>query len=256
MRDYKIITIISDSLGMVRPINEYHPANDDKDFQNNITYKNIYAYLLQLLLGNEYHVLFRGQRARMSDSLVGIQSLHDDIIYNDSSVLVLHLGIVDCAPRLVSRFERRIISMIRKMHLSILAEFYLTFKSKHRLFFTKYFPIVYVPLKKFENNLNFLVEEVKRKSNIDKIVFINIADTTKINKNRSFNFDKNIQKYNEAINAVVCNNNEVATLLDFYAITHLDVDKYILSDGIHLTSYSHMHIANLLYKIITKDNHS
>src|SRR4030042_4022387 len=94
------ITIIGDSLPMVYA-------------KYVLSYKNTYPYLLQTLLGPcQYHVVLRSRRRNhvLTQSLR--DNLDDDILYNDSEYIIIHLGIVDCAPRTFSLLEDRILYVL------------------------------------------------------------------------------------------------------------------------------------------------
>jgi len=86
----EIITILGDSLDMPR-LNE------------NILYKDTYAYKLDSLLGNDYLVINRSRRANTILEQANRQNINDDILSSESEYFIIHLGIVDCAPRLFSK---------------------------------------------------------------------------------------------------------------------------------------------------------
>jgi lysophospholipase L1-like esterase len=232
----KIVTIIGDSLSMVRP-------------KEGILYNDTYVFKLQKILGPNFHVLSRNRRA--NDLIEQSIWINDDILYNESSITIIYLGIVDCAPRLFSRKTSMILNFMTQY--SILNKFVIfpviKFKSKHRRFFTKRFPKTYVPQNIFKDKLEFIVKSIRDKTK-SKVIIVNIADTSKKNKIRSYNFEDNINDYNNIINDICSDNADFCKLVDFNKITKVEKDL-ILDDGIHLSIKGHNNLAYLLYQEIS-----
>jgi lysophospholipase L1-like esterase len=237
----KIVTIVSDSLGMVRP-NEGRTEDD-------IYYRDLYSYKLQESLGGNYCVVHHGIRGLTTNDLNSEQYIHDYIQNSESEYAVLHIGICDCAPRLIRNSERLALKVFDKLGLRFLSKYYIKFKSKNRLFFTKKFPYQYVNPERYYNNLRSLI----RKSiniGVKKVIVINIINTSDDNNNRNYNFRKNIRLYNEIINKVVNENPEKVCLIDLYNESVQSLHEYILEDGIHITTKAHDLIAQKIYKEI------
>jgi lysophospholipase L1-like esterase len=232
------ITIIGDSLSMVYA-------------KYGLSYKNTYPYLLQTLLDPcKYHVISRSRRRNhvLTQSLR--DNLDDDILYNDSQYIIIHLGIVDCAPRTFSLLEDRILYVLMQAPvLKWLANFVTKFKSKHRRFFTKNFPQVYVTKPDFKEKYELILNEIKSKVHPKKVFLLNIADTNDENKRRSYNFEKNILEYNEVIADLARKNAGFCELIDVFGLTK-SKKEFLLDDGIHLGKEAHEALAKILYEKI------
>ncbi len=232
--DLKIITIIGDSLSL--------PSSEKE-----ITYKYTYPFKLQLLLGqNEYHVALRSN-GRNNVSIAALrENLDRNILFNDSMYIIFHLGIVDCAPRLVGLFGDRILYVMTQVPvLNVLAKLFFKFQTKYRRFFTKYFPKTYISKKDFKEKYGFILREVKKTANPKKVFLINIADTSEKNKKKSYNFEKNILEYNKILEDLASENKDFCELVDLFSATR-DHKELMLEDGIHLSKEGHEFLAQLL----------
>ena len=228
----KIITILGDSLSMVR---------NDED----VTLRTIYPYLLVKFLGNDYYIINKSKRGNTSDFQTLNQYLYDDVETSDSSIVILQIGICDCSPRIISKFEKIILNYFLPVFLSF---FYIKFKSKHRYFFTKYFPKTYVTKARFESNYKQLLESILKLDKIQKIIIINIADTNEYNKKRSYNFEQNIIDYNRVIQKLAFENPKIQIIDSFnYSKT---IPNFLLSDGIHISNSAHQILAENISKLI------
>ena len=85
-----VVTIISDSLGLLS--------------SSDCSLKDTYPYLPQEKLP-EIYVNFKGERKFDTDLLLLKQNIHDKLLNNNSSFVIIHLGIVDCAPRIIGKNE-------------------------------------------------------------------------------------------------------------------------------------------------------
>lgn len=233
----KVVTIIGDSLSMVRP-----------DCQ--LTLKSLYPYQLQTKLGKNYYVVVRNRRANHTNTQCQYQHLHDDILYNDSDYIIFHLGIVDCAPRLITRLERLIFRLFR---VNTRENIYIRFKSRYRRFFTRYFPFQRVTKRQFQDNFEKLISLIREQTATKKIFILNIADTNEYNKHRSFNYAKNIEEYNGILADLVNSNSNTCCLID---VNSWSLNKEImLDDGMHINKKGHELIASVLYEgILNAEN--
>lgn len=201
------IVILGDSLGMAR---------------SEIKFEETYPYILQTSLP-DCEIYAKHRRANDSDLQSEFLNIQDDIDYMKADILVIHLGIVDCAPRLFSRAEQK-----RLQYLKIISKYIIAFMSKRRFFFTKLFPKVYVDRGSYEKNIRTLI--LSGKKNAKRVIVVNIADTSVENKKKSYGFEENIKQYNEVLSKLV-EENEVE-LLEMFKITD---ESMLLEDGIHLS---------------------
>lgn len=211
----KRIVIIGDSLAMPRyevPLEETYP------------------YLLNKVWKN-CEIIVRNRRANTTKSQVSSQNILDDIIFLKPQIVIIHLGIVDCAPRLFTKIEQLILSKLKWVN-----KFIISFFSKYRFFFTKINPKVYVNKKEFHKYSLKLIQECK-KNGVENILVLNICDTTSENKKKSFNFENIICEYNNILNNVIKEENVL--LIDINSIIKEDM---LLTDGIHLNQIGHKKI--------------
>lgn len=220
------LVIIGDSLAMPRP---------------ETPYEYTYPYLLKLMLGPEWEVINRARRANRIDIQMEEQNLCDDISWLKPDAVVVHLGIVDCAPRLFSLRQHRVLERtpqaIRKYIIGI--------ASAHRAFFTKHYPKQYVPLTKFGPLYEALVARLQREK--ITVIVCNIADTNEKNKHRSFGFTQNIARYNRIIEDVAMRYG--AKLVDCYGLSR-EMDGFLLEDGIHLSPHGATAVAEKICRAL------
>lgn len=192
----------------------------------NLPYEQTYPYLLQQELGRNEVV---PRNLRLNDTAHQFKMMHEDVGLFKPDVVVMQLGIVDCAPRLFWRFEHKLVSYINKF-IPVVG-----FISKFRYPLTRVFPKVYVSKNRFRTNLRKIFNYL-RKHDIETIV-INIADTSEVNKSKSYKYEDNIRDYN-------------AILYDETPDKNLFIDIFsygsdiLLEDGIHLNEYGNKVVAD------------
>ena len=228
-----IITILGDSLSMARD-------------NSGIGYKNTYSYLLNKNIGGSFLVLNKAKRTNTVVNQSLRQHIIDDILTTEAIYYVIQLGIVDCAPRIISIFEKRILKLIK---ITWITKSYIKLKSNNREFFTKYFKRTYVPIDIFEQKYRFILKTIESLPNVEKIILINIADTNQKNKSRSFNFESNILKYNKVIEQIADSNNLRIELVDLYSMTKND-PSLLLEDGIHISKKAHIKLAQKIGELL------
>lgn len=229
----KIIGIAGDSLSMV---------NSEEE----LLYEELYPYRLQMKLGEEFHLIVRNRRANNSSLQFNWLNLHDDILCNNSRYQVIHIGISDCAPKLISRPEDIV---MRLLGMGGYRNFYIRFKSRHRRFFTKLFRFQKVPLDKFIKNFTHAINEIREKTKIKKVFVLGICDTNDLKKRRSFNIEKHINDYNNALMSVVNLNKDLSEYIDMYSQSRKDM-SIMFKDGMHINQKGHELIASILFERI------
>jgi hypothetical protein len=232
-RELIIVTILADSLAMPRP---------------ELSYSDLYPYKLSILLGGDFLVV---NKARRNNTVVeqasetGPGYLVEEVSYmKESSYFVVHIGIVDCAPRIFSRREHATLERLPAIGKPII-----NFKSAHRRFFTKHFPKVYVEKDDFRSHLDLLINTIANKTSAEKVFIINIADTNEENKSRSFGFSNNLKEYNSIIADVSKKYNDKVDVFDLYSKTK-EIPALVWEDGIHIKKEAHQMIAEYLGKKI------
>jgi len=222
----KRILLLGDSLGM--------PTG-----KNEITYEDTYPYILSKGM-KDFEVVSRHRRTNDTTQQLKYQFIFDDVEMMNPDYMVIHLGIVDCSPRLFSRFQN---AAIRKLPNSLSKSIIKVF-SKYRYFITKTFPKVYVSKQQYEINLNKFIQ-LSVEFNITPI-FIEILQTSKDNNKKSFNFQKNINQYNEILKRITQENK-------INIIKYKIPNTYLLDDGIHITKEANLYIAEQIQIMIEND---
>jgi hypothetical protein len=139
----KRIVILGDSLSMPRP-------------NEGIILEYTYSYLLN----KSFEVINKSKRVNDTKLQILEQNILDDIDYLNPDIII-YLGIVDCAPRLLSRNESRLINILPNKLRKII----INFLSKYRLFFTKLRNIQYVNMNSFKKNTELLLNLCIKKNN-------------------------------------------------------------------------------------------
>ena len=221
----KCILLLGDSLGM--------PTGKDE-----ITYEDTYPYLLSQKLNN-FEVISRHRRTNDTSKQLVYQAIFDDIEMINSNYMVVHLGIVDCAPRVFSRFQNAAIGVLP----NIITKHVLNFISKHRYTITRLFPKTYVSKQMYNSNLEKFVQ-ISKEHNIT-LIFIEILQTSEANNRKSYNFKKNIMEYNKVLESIIMKYN--------IKLIKYDSKNYLLDDGIHITKEANMYLADEISKLIKED---
>lgn len=194
----KIVAIVGDSLSLPR---------------EGTAYRETYPFLLSEMLGDGYEVV-NLSRPRNDTGKISPRS----VLTYQPDYTVIHLGIVDSAPRLFGKTADFILSHVMPEKLALK---WIRFKSRHRLWFTRIFPKTYVSLKEFARNIfNF-------ERTFPRPIFVGIMDTSPENKKRSYGFFKNIYSYNSVLSMVGC----------------IGMPAFYGMDGIHLNKQGHRFLA-------------
>ena len=221
----KRIVILGDSLGMPRARG-----------YGEIDYEDTYPYLLMNSIKN-CEFISRHRRANDTNKQLISQYIKDDIEMLKPDILVVHLGIVDCAPRVLLRYQNAIVSilpsMIRKIILKII--------SKFRYDITKLNNKTYVKKNKFKENIGKIVDISDRIGM--QLFFIEILITNEENNKRSYNFNKNIMEYNAII--------EMSAMSKHVSLIKYDPkNNYLLNDGIHINKKGNKFLANKINELV------
>ncbi len=216
----KKIVILGDSLGLPR---------------EELKFEETYPYLLQSKLFNDFQVISKHKRA--NDSKMQSFSLYDDVELYKPDIVIVHLGIVDCAPRLFYRKEKILFSYINKIVPII------KIMSKHRFFLTKYLPKVYVNQSEYEKNILKIIHFLEERD--IKIILVGITSTNLKNSEKSFSYDENIKRYNSILEKIV----EDKKKIDFIDMYQYGED-ILLEDGHHLNANGSELLATEIAKII------
>lgn len=223
------IVVMADSLAMAR------------EGETNVSFEATYPYLLDQSLRRRFHseaplVIERGMRRRTIEYV--LDEWYELVDLRKPEVVVIHVGIVDCAPRVFLRRERQFVENLRP---AFLRESILRNVHRHRPAIVNMRKKVYVPPDRF----NALVEQVMARAKASKLrslVMVNIITPPAEMDERSPGFISNVCIYNDILK-------KHAEANGVYLI---DIDRMIKEaggveqltvDGIHLNEAGHEMLA-------------
>jgi len=223
------IVIMADSLAMPRA------------GETNIAFEATYPYLLEQSLRSRKEtqsaiVIERGMRRRTIEYV--LDEWQELVELKTPDVVVIHVGIVDCAPRVFLRRERQFVENLRPAWFR---DAVLRFVHNHRSAIVKFRKKVYVPPERFKPLLDQVFQKA-RECRVRSLVFVNIVTPPAEMEQRSPGFINNVHAYNEMIRTKV--QQEGAHLID--------LDKIVLDgggaakltvDGIHINEEGHARVA-------------
>lgn len=217
----KKLLIAGDSLSMSR-------------YRDDVPYDAMYSTLLATRL-RDWLVVNGSLRANTSRRVVSIDYQEEYVLPLSPDVVVLQVGIVDCMPRLMSKYERHIVGLMARVRgFRYLARLYISFKSKRRYFFTKNKKIVFVGAPEFRSNI------IKFRDLLGGlgcgVIAINIPCPGKRLSDRTFGVDGVVSEYNKIIDEVFCGAG--CAIVDLYGMTRSN-PSLLQDDGYHIRRECH-----------------
>ena len=225
------ILILADSLALPRPEGEgYTP------------YESTYPFILDQTLRDgsaDFNVIERGMRRRTIENV--LEDWYELVELRKPDVVVVHVGIVDCAPRVFLRHERDRMERFRPARVRIKI---LDFAHKHRKQIVQLRKVVYVPREKFAQGVNEVVERATN-SGVKSLVFIDIISPPDEMEERSPGFQKNVETYNQILSGTASSAGVKLLALNDLVKANGGTSKLTV-DGIHLSSEGHQLLAHEL----------
>ena len=227
------IAILADSLALPRQ----KEAGDTP-------YETTYPFLLERDLRrkwghDEIGIIERGLRRRTIENVV--EDWFEIVELRKPEVVVVHVGIVDCAPRVFLRKERDFVERLRPARLRAPI---LNFAHEHRRRIVQLRKKVYVSPERFEAGVDRVIE-LAGKCNLKSLVFVNIISPPVEMEERSPGFLKNVETYNRLLENKGQHSN--VTVIDLNRLLSLNGGtKALTVDGIHLSPEGHRLLANAL----------
>lgn len=228
------IVVMADSLAMAR------------EGETNVAYETTYPYLLDQWLRQRFGsqaplVSERGMRRRTIEYV--LDEWYELVDLRKTDVVVVHVGIVDCAPRVFLRRERQFVENLRP---GFLRRFILDYVHRHRRAVVNMRKKVYVPPERF----NALVGQVMAKakaSELRSLVIVNIITPPAEMDERSPGFIRNVGIYNEILRKHAEANG--AHLIDIdRLIKEAGSVEQLTVDGIHINEAGHKMLAQEIEK--------
>lgn len=189
-----------------------------------VKYICTWPYLIQKLFPT-----FTIENNSMWGNTTGCLEGKNSLEWYNPEIVIIQLGIVDCAPRLLSNFERKILSALP----SRVGKGYSII---NKLFRKRSLKKAYISANQFKKNIeNF----ISRAENIDvrKIFFISILDSGEKYANKNPKAQEAIDMYNN----ILINCIEKSDICEFVKIKDINekVDEHTLKDGFHYNDIGH-----------------
>lgn len=239
MSDYLKIAIVADSLALPRPANA-----------GLVRYEETYPVLLHQMLcdaipGRKILVAERGQRFRTMSSV--LRDWTEVVEYRDPQFVIVHVGIVDCAPRIFSAAER---SRLERLRPVLMRRAILWAVRRLRPFLISVRkPRVYTGLPEFEAACLAVIERA-RQSGVQLIV-VNIMQPTAGLEARSPGYIANHAAYNIALRSLAETGN--VTLLDYDdLVRQAGGTEAMTVDGMHPNPAGHRLLAQAICGMIAE----
>ena len=231
------IAILADSLALPR-----EDVGDEELLE--LTYPFLLDQSLRRKFGAAAPIIFeRGMRRRTIEYV--LDEWNELVELRKPQIVIVHVGIVDCAPRV---FLRREASLVANIRLAALRDRIFKFTHDHRRRIVEFRRKVYVPLPRFEQLVQQVVEKA-RAANVKSLVFINIIRPPDSVEERSPGFQSNVIAYNQVLQEQTRHN--FVSLIDLNRMVHDGGGpEALMVDGIHLNERGHMLLAQELESAI------
>ncbi|ELA4930535.1 SGNH/GDSL hydrolase family protein [Vibrio vulnificus] len=149
----------------------------------------------------------------------------------EADIFIIQLGIVDCAPRLFTRFESKQLARLPQSW----REKIIKWAKENRQPSTER---AYVKPNKFEKNL----KRILQRANGSSIIFIKIINPGEEMLKSNPSIQQQIDLYNSIIERMVSIDNNVSII----TIPDESIEEITLDDGYHLNEQGHQVVANLV----------
>jgi acyl-CoA thioesterase I len=229
------IAILADSLALPR-----EDVGGDEMLE--VTYPFLLDQSLRRQFGAAAPIIFeRGMRRRTIEYV--LDEWNEQIELRKPDVVIIHVGIVDCAPRV---FLRREASFVANIKFGWLRDRIFKFTHDHRRAIVQFRRKVYVPLPRFERLVQQVVQKA-RESDVRSLVFINIIRPPDSVEERSPGFQNNGIAYNRVLQEQT--RHPFVSLIDLNRLVHEEGgSEPLMVDGIHLNERGHLLLARELEK--------
>jgi lysophospholipase L1-like esterase len=216
----KKILIAGDSISMVRP-------------EVGISYTDIYP--IQLSHSLFPHLVINGSlRANNSAIIAGDEYQHEFVIPLVPDVVVLQIGIADCAPRVFGPLERRALAVLSALPgMQRLTSRLTRYRADRRLDYTRRKNVSLIDTQAFETNIMRFVDGVKGVNPAVAFVVVNIVCPRGRMVERNYGIAAKVAEYNAILSRI-----PQTTTVDFFSYTKNNPEM-VLDDGYHITKEAH-----------------
>lgn len=233
------IVLLADSLSLPR-------GPDQGDIPYEATYPFLLEWSLRAKLGS--HVPWLIERGLRLRTILGVPAdWYEQVQLKKPDILVVHVGVVDCAPRVFMPLERRLVNAIRPKRLRARV---LEWVNRHRRALVRLRPNrVYVPHSRFARGVQQVVDKAAR-SGLRGLILINIIAPPDDLEYRSPGFRQKVELYNRTL-AEQAGRFPWIRLVDFNALIWQQGDPArLLVDGVHPNREGHVLLARELERHI------
>jgi lysophospholipase L1-like esterase len=227
------VVILADSLAMPRPKSE-------GEIRDDATYPSLLDQSLRRKLGAHAPIVIeRGARRRTIEFVLA--DWPELVELKSAEVVIVHVGIVDCAPRVFMRLEHELLKHLRPRALR---DAILHFVHKHRRAIVRMRRRVYVPAERFRQCVLDVIE-LARASSVQSLVFVNILSPPDDLEARSPGFQQNVSAYNQILDE--CVRGERLSLIDLDGLMReAGGSQKMTVDGIHINEEGQAILARVL----------
>ena len=231
------IAILADSLALPR---------EDVGGQEllEVTYPFLMDQSLRKRFGAAAPIIFeRGMRRRTIEYV--LDDWNEQVELKKPEMVIVHVGIADCAPRV---FLRREAAFVAKIKFAPLRDRIFKYAHDHRRAIVQRRRKVYVPLWRFEKLVQQVVQRAQE-SNVRSLVFINIIRPPDSIEERSPGFQDNVIAYNRVLQEQT--KHQHVSLIDLDGLVREEGGSEKLTvEGIHLNERGHALLARELERLI------
>ncbi|MFA6013583.1 MAG: GDSL-type esterase/lipase family protein [Gallionellaceae bacterium] len=232
----KKLLIIGDSLSMSR-------------HEDGIGYEEMYSSHLAIAFP-ERLIVNASERANSSNRISSSSYLGEYVYPMKPDVTVIQIGVVDCLPRLLTDYQRRIVSIGTRFRITRgVTTRYLEHLSNRRYQITKKRPISFVSRADFEKNLSLIKSVLISENPHCKFVVIGIPCPSKALTEKSYGADDFVREYNNILrNVFNCKNSK---FIEFYEATKNN-PSLLLHDGYHISGLGHNYLFHSTRDILSE----
>jgi hypothetical protein len=167
------------------------------------------------------------------------------------TAVLLHVGIVDCAPRI---FTSRQQAFVSRIHPAWLRKVLLKVVHVCRRYIISTLPLKrYTSPLEFERSLQSICMRIQSTASIERSYVIAINRVPASTEHRSPGFNQSVDQFNQILKKAT--SYPKIGLIDFnsYASGHGGIDRYTVQDGIHLNAEGHRGLAQLIARRVVED---
>lgn len=241
------ILIFGDSLSLPRRIH-----NNKGILYDIITYQDTYiSKLTNYFIEFNFVTIARGgQTSEILNvtELVDInnkKNMYLDIGEYNPSIIIIFIGIVDCAPRLFTRNESALLSKIPKLISKLIIKIVKKLRNRS-------VKRAYVDINRYTNYFENIFKYCKFNNINIGIVGIPYGDNRAINNN-PYIIDA-AKKYNDSINHIIKEKYTKVQFINLFNFNNEVSSDYFLEDGYHLSKIGHQLVFESIKSLIININ--